>query len=202
MGTGERRAAQGSSQSVHSSEEAGNDRGAKGRRKMERRRRQMSEENLSAVTPAKEPKQDKEALRERWKWVEHTVWTDPMLRTLERGIKGGKWYALIDKVYEPRNLQSAYWKVWRNGGSAGIDGQRISSFEAREEQQLQQLAEELRTQSYQPKAVKRVWIPKPGSAEQRPLGIPTVVSYCTSFSGLWGSAPFNAAGAGNSSFQL
>ena len=150
----------------------------------------MSEENLSAVTPAKEPKQDKETLRERWKWVEHTVWTDPMLRTLETGIKGGKWYALIDKVYEPRNLQSAYWKVWRNGGSAGIDGQRISSFEAREEQQLQQLAEELRTQSYQPLAVKRVWIPKPGSAEQRPLGIPTVVSYCTSFSGLWGSAPF------------
>ena len=63
MGTGERRAAQGSSQSVHSSEEAGNDRGAKGRRKMERRRRHMSEQNLSAVTPAKEPKQDKEALQ-------------------------------------------------------------------------------------------------------------------------------------------
>ena len=61
----------------------------------------MSEQNLSAVTPAKEPKQDKEALRARWKWVEHTVWTDPMLRTLETGIKGEKWYALIDKVYEP-----------------------------------------------------------------------------------------------------
>ena len=150
----------------------------------------MSEQNSSAVTPAKEPKQDKEALRARWKWVEHTVWTDPMLRTLEAGIKGGKWYALIDKVYEPKNLQSAYWKVWRNGGSAGIDGQSVSSFEAREEQQLQQLAEELRTQSYQPKAVKRVWIPKPGSAEQRPLGIPTVASYCTSFNGLLGSVGF------------
>jgi RNA-directed DNA polymerase len=141
---------------------------------MERKGRQMSEQNLSAVTPAKEPKQDKEALRARWKWVEHKVWTDPMLRTLETGIKGGKWYALIDKVYEPKNLQSAYWKVWRNGGSAGIDGQSVSSFEAKEEQQLQQLAEELRTQSYQPLAVKRVWIPKPGSAEQRPLGIPVV----------------------------
>jgi hypothetical protein len=92
MGTGERRAAQGSSQSVHSSEEASNDRGAKGRRKMERKGRQMSEQNLSAVTPAKEPKQDKEALRARWKWVEHTVWTDPMLRTLETGIKGGSFF--------------------------------------------------------------------------------------------------------------
>ena len=73
MGTGERRAAQASSQSVHSSEEAGNDRGAKGRRKMERKGTPMSEENLSAVTPAREPKQDKEALRARWSWVEHAV---------------------------------------------------------------------------------------------------------------------------------
>ena len=141
---------------------------------MERKGTQMSEENLSAVTPAREPKQDKEALRARWNWVEHTVWTDPMLRTLETGIKGGKWYALIDKVYEAKNLQSAFWKVWRNAGSAGVDGQSVNSFEAREEQQLQKLAEELRTQSYQPAAVKRVWIPKPGSAEQRPLGIPVV----------------------------
>ena len=85
----DRRTAQGSSQSVHSSAEAGNDRGAKGRRKMERRARHMSEQNLSAVTPAKEPKQDKEALRARSKWVERAVWTDPMLRTLETGIKGG-----------------------------------------------------------------------------------------------------------------
>jgi hypothetical protein len=68
----------------------GNDRGAKGRRKMERKGTQMSEENLSAVTLAKEPKPDKEALRARWNWVEHTVWTDPMLRTLEIGIKGGR----------------------------------------------------------------------------------------------------------------
>jgi hypothetical protein len=49
----------------------------------------MSEENLSTVGPQKEPKQDKEALRERWEWVEHSVWTDRMLRTLDRGIEGG-----------------------------------------------------------------------------------------------------------------
>jgi RNA-directed DNA polymerase len=118
----------------------------------------MSEGKSSTVAPAREPKQDKEALRERWKWVERTVWSDPMLRTLETGIKGGKWYALIDKIYEPKNLQSAFWKVWRNAGSAGVDGQSVRSFEAREEPQLQKLAEELRTQSYQPAAVKRVWI--------------------------------------------
>jgi RNA-directed DNA polymerase len=116
----------------------------------------MSEENLSAVTSEKEPKQDKEALRARWAWVEHGVWTDSMLRSLERGIKGGKWFALIDKVYEPKNLQSSFWKVWRNAGSAGIDGQSVKSFEAREEQELLELAEELRSQGYRPAAVKRV----------------------------------------------
>jgi RNA-directed DNA polymerase len=97
-----------------------------------------------------------------------------MLRSLERGIKGGKWYALIDKVYGIKNLQSGFWKVWRNAGSAGIDGQSVKSFEAREEQELQGLAEELRTGRYRPAAVKRVWIPKPGSQEKRPLGIPVV----------------------------
>jgi hypothetical protein len=72
--------------------------GAKGRRKMDREGNKMSEENLSAVTSEKKPKQDKETLRARWAWVEHRVWTDSMLRNLERGIKGGKWFALIDKV--------------------------------------------------------------------------------------------------------
>jgi RNA-directed DNA polymerase len=134
----------------------------------------MSEEDLSAVTSEKEPKQDKEALRARWAWVEHGIWTDAMLRTLERGIKGGKWFALIDKVYGIKNLQSSFWKVWRKAGSAGIDGQSVKSFEAKEEQELQGLAEELGTGHYRPAAVKRVWIPKPGSQEKRPLGIPVV----------------------------
>jgi RNA-directed DNA polymerase len=134
----------------------------------------MSETNLSAVGPQGEPKQDKEALRQRWEWVEHSVWTDRMLRTLERGIEGGKWFALIDKVYRKENLQSAFYQVWRNGGSAGIDGQNVKQFETREEQNLDQLSQELQKQNYQPAAVKRVWIPKPGSTEKRPLGIPVV----------------------------
>jgi RNA-directed DNA polymerase len=134
----------------------------------------MSEENLSAVGPQEEPKQDKEARRQRWEWVEHSVWTDRMLSTLERGIEGGRWFALIDKVYRKESLRSAYYQVWRNGGSAGIDGQSVRQFEAREEQNLDQLSQELLNQSYQPAAVKRVWIPKPGSTEKRPLGIPVV----------------------------
>src|ERR1700733_9898631 len=131
----------------------------------------MSEENLSAVTTEKEPKQDKEALRARWAGGDPGVWPDSILGGLERGIKGGKWFALIDKVYELKNLQSSFWKVWRNAGSAGIDGQSVKNFEAREEQQLLELAEELRTQSYRPAAVKRVWIPNPRTPQTRPLGI-------------------------------
>jgi RNA-directed DNA polymerase len=148
--------------------------GVKGRRKMDTRRTEMSEENLSAVGLKKDPKQDKEALRQRWEWVEHSVWTDRMLRTLERGIEGGKWFALIDKVYREENLRNAYYQVWRNAGSAGIDGQSVKQFEAREEENLQQLGQELQNRSYRPAAVKRVWIPKPGSNEKRPLGIPVV----------------------------
>ena len=141
---------------------------------MDTKRKRMSEENLSAVGLKKDPKQDREALRERWQWVERSIWTDRMLRTLERGIEGGKWFALIDKVYRIANLQSAFNQVWRNGGSAGVDGQSVQQFEAQEEHQLQQLSQELQRGSYRPAAVKRVWIPKPGSTEKRPLGIPVV----------------------------
>lgn len=37
-------------------------------------------------------------IRARWAWVEPTVWTDRMLEALENGVKGGKWYSLMDKV--------------------------------------------------------------------------------------------------------
>ena len=134
----------------------------------------MSEVNLSAVDQQKDPKQDREAPWERWEWVERSIWTDRMLRSLERGIEGAKWFALIDKVYRMANLQSAFNQVWRNAGGAGIDGQSVKQFEAQEEQKLQQLSRELKNGAYRPAAVKRVWIPKTGSTEKRPLGIPVV----------------------------
>ena len=137
-------------------------------------KQRMSEANLSAVDQQKDPKQDREALGERWEWVERSIWTDRMLRSLQRGIEGRKWFALIDKVYRMANLQSAFNQVWRNAGGAGIDGQSVKQFEAQEEQQLQQLSRELKNGVYRPAAVKRVWIPKAGSTEKRPLGIPVV----------------------------
>ena len=113
-------------------------------------------------------------IRDRWSWVEPEVWTERMLTALEKGVKGGKWFSLIDKVYAISTLYIAYAQVKGNGGSAGVDNQTIEMFEKRPKDNLEQLSRELRDGTYQPKPIKRVYIPKPGSTEKRPLGIPTV----------------------------
>ena len=97
-----------------------------------------------------------------------------MLETLERGIKGGKWFSLMDKVWKLENLQSALAQVRRNGGAAGVDGQQCQEYLQRAPERLQGLQRKLQRSDYQPKPVKRVWIPKLGSKELRPLGIPVV----------------------------
>jgi len=112
--------------------------------------------------------------QDRWSWVEPSVWTERMLTALEEGVKGGKWYSLIDKVSSLRNLKSAFLQVKRNQGSAGVDRVTIGMFEAHLEENLQRLSESLKEGCYRPQAIRRVWIPKPGSKEKRPLGIPTV----------------------------
>jgi len=102
------------------------------------------------------------------------VWTDRMLAALETGVKGGRWYSLLDKVYAERTLEAAWGRVERNSGSAGVDRQSVQAFGARAEVYLAELARDLRAGTYRPQPVRRVWIPKPGRAERRPLGIPTV----------------------------
>ncbi|MDA4133502.1 MAG: reverse transcriptase domain-containing protein, partial [Thaumarchaeota archaeon] len=114
------------------------------------------------------------SVRDRWTWANPFVWTDRMLVALERGVRGGRWFSLMDKVTHERTLWAAFQMVKRNKGAAGIDHQTIEMFEGQLEAEVGRLAEELRTGTYRPKAVRRTWIPKPGSKEQRPLGIPTV----------------------------
>ena len=97
-----------------------------------------------------------------------------MLTTLEQGVRGGRWHTLIDKVYSPRNLMAASESVIGNRGAAGVDHQTVGDFLAHRLEELDRLHEALRTDTYRPQAVRRVWIPKPGSSEQRPLGVPTV----------------------------
>jgi len=113
-------------------------------------------------------------VRARWAWTEAAVWTERMLTALEQGAKGGKWFSLIDKVYRPANLRSAFARVKANRGVAGVDHQTIEMFEQHLEANLQYLATALKDGSYRPLALLRKWIAKLGSSEKRPLGIPTV----------------------------
>jgi RNA-directed DNA polymerase len=97
-----------------------------------------------------------------------------MLTALGNGVKGGKWYSLMDKVYSMNNLRSAFAMVKANKGSPGVDHQTIETFEARLEENLCRLGQGLRSGTYRPQAIKRVWIPKPETSDKRPVGIPTV----------------------------
>ena len=129
------------------------------------------EEEPAAVSA--ETKQAGE-IRARWAWVEPSVWTERMLTALEEGVKGGKWFSLMDKVYALANLRAAFAEVKANGGAAGVDHQTVEMFERHRDENLERLSQSLKDGSYRPQAVRRVWIPKPGSVEKRPLGIPTV----------------------------
>jgi RNA-directed DNA polymerase len=110
------------------------------------------------------------------RWAQPAVWTDRMLTTLlENKVKGGKWHALIDKIYAPLNLETAARKVTEKEKAAGVDGQSCAAFEEHLFVETRQLAEQITAQTYRPSAVRRVHIPKPGRVDEtRPLRIPTV----------------------------
>jgi len=96
-----------------------------------------------------------------------------MLAALENGVKGGKWFSLIDKVYRKQTLRAAWQKVEGKEGAAGVDRQSVEQFEARAEQYLEELEQALRRGEYRPEPIRRVEIPK-GGGKKRPLGIPVV----------------------------
>ena len=114
-------------------------------------------------------------------WAHHAVWTERMLATLlANRVKGGKWHTLIDKVFHELNLYCSARKVLGKEGAAGVDRQTVEDFAEQQREELRRLHQQLREGSYRPSPVLRTWIPKPGSSEKRPLGIPTVAAYCTS----------------------
>ena len=103
------------------------------------------------------------------------IWTDRMLTALDEGVKGGRWYSLIDKVYASTTLtMAAAWVTRDKRKAAGVDHVSPKQFARRLSAEVDKLAEQLRTGRYRPQAIRRVYIPKPGSREQRPLGIPTI----------------------------
>lgn len=101
------------------------------------------------------------------------AWTPKMMEALVNGVKGGKWFSLVDKVYWPKTLEEAWRLVKQNQGAAGVDGQSVKQFSLKSEVYLKELHEALKTGTYRPAAVRRVEIPKE-RGKVRPLGIPTV----------------------------
>jgi len=85
-----------------------------------------------------------------------------------------RFYALYDKVYRKDVLNFAYERCEANGGAAGVDNQTFDDNERYGvERWLDELTQELKSRTYQPQPVRRVYIPKP-DGKQRPLGIPTI----------------------------
>lgn len=123
--------------------------------------------------PVGEPRQWAEQ-RARLSPEANGVWTDRMLEALVKGVKGGQWYSLMDKVSDPKHVWRGAWQVIRNDGAAGIDHRSCEQLEKELSREVELLSRGLREGTYQPSAVKRVWIDKAGSPEKRPLGIPTV----------------------------
>ena len=142
---------------VHSSNEASNDRGAKGPEfKGNAGRSQSAEIDMSLTTPP--------SVRE----------LQVALYVKAKAKPAYRFYALYDKIYRQDVLMWAWGCCRANGGSAGVDGESFAKIEARGvEGWLEELAQELRTKTYRPQAVRRVNIPK-GDGKSRPLGIPTI----------------------------
>jgi len=132
----------------------------------------MTSEETSAAVPAT-GKQAEEDLWQRH-GAERGVWSESMLIALERGLKGNKWFSLIDKVVSGRTLGMAWAKVQSNAGACGVDGITVGHFGKDIDHRLLVVNKHIKEGLYQPKPIRRVHIPKLGSAETRPLGIPTV----------------------------
>lgn len=125
---------------------------------------------LPGVPPAKQGRE----VTPQWAWTEAVVWSERMLATLERGITGGKWYSLMDKVWKMANLQRAVEKVARGKSRKKADGRKCRRYAEESARRLPLLQAQLQSGQYQPKPVRRIWIPKLGSKELRPLGVPEV----------------------------
>lgn len=129
-------------------------------------------QSISDVSPVSRRGGTKQGTETR-SWVEASIWTERMLAALENGVKGGKWFSLIDKVTRLGTLEIAWRKVATNRGSAGVDGQSVERFAQRATQYLQELSQALESGSYRAQPVKRVEIAR-GRGKTRPLGIPVV----------------------------
>lgn len=129
-----------------------------------------TEDNSATVPPA----QQAEAVHPLWRWAKPCVWTTRMLTALIEGVEGGRWFRLFDKVFAERNLLAASQQVARKKGAAGVDHVTLKQFGQQIPEAIWELSDRLKNGTYRPQSIRRVHIPKPGTKETRPLGIPTV----------------------------
>ena len=133
----------------------------------------MSESASEAAAVIAGSKQVASNRPEDWDWVDRSIWTERMLAALGNGVRGGKWFSLIDKVYRPATLRSAWQQVLVNRGAAGVDRVSVERFAGHLERYLGELGQDLESGRYRPLPVRRVEIEK-ADGKLRPLGIPTV----------------------------
>ena len=133
----------------------------------------MSESASEAAAVIAGSKQVASNRPEDWVWVDRSIWTERMLAALGNGVRGGKWFSLIDKVYRPATLRSAWQQVLMNRGAAGVDRVSVERFAGHLDRYLGELGQELESGRYRPHPVRRVEIAK-ADGKWRPLGIPTV----------------------------
>lgn len=148
----------------------GNAGGAKGTRKMEGGMDRHSESPPATVPLA----QQAGIASPLWGIAKPCVWTVRMLASLITGAEGGPWFRLYDKVFAERNLLAACQQVAQKKGAAGVDHVTTDEFVRQIPDNIWQLSDALKTGTYRPQSIRRVHIPKAGTNETRPLGIPTV----------------------------
>jgi len=82
---------------------------------------------------------------------------------------------VLERVFNRGRLREAWQQVKRNAGAAGIDRMTVRDFEKRADQLIELIHEKLKSVDYRFKPARRALIPKEGSSQKRPLGIPVVM---------------------------
>jgi retron-type reverse transcriptase len=107
-----------------------------------------------------------------------TDYTDKRLRKIsELAVKGKVITDLRKLLYQEDLWLLAYQNLLSNKGAAtkGVNNATLSDMSR---ERIARLIAAVRDGNYRPQPVRRVYIPK-ANGKLRPLGIPTVSSYCT-----------------------